>query len=73
ITPLEPEIIETGKLNINTATVAQLRKLGFSSKDASTILNYRKQVGVIRNIDELYKLDIDRKKLDEVKDKISTR
>lgn len=66
-----PQLPAEERLNINTATLAQLKKIGFSTLEASQILEYRKERGVIRSIDELYKLKIDRKKLDELKDKIS--
>jgi competence ComEA-like helix-hairpin-helix protein len=46
-----------GKINVNTATVAELQKtLGLSEKEAHAITAYREQNGKFKNYDELEKV-----------------
>ena len=43
-----------GKINVNTATAAELQKvLGFSEKEARAMVSYREQNGKIKSFDEL--------------------
>ncbi|MCS7227392.1 MAG: helix-hairpin-helix domain-containing protein [Endomicrobia bacterium] len=56
------------KYNINTISVEQLEKLGFTSIDAKNIVRYRTKVGKFKSVEELYKIpNIDYKILDRIK------
>ena len=65
-TPHKKEVEKEGKVNINTATVEELKTLkGIGEKKAEAIIEYRKQNGSFKNKEELMKVRGIRKKLYE--------
>ena len=56
-TPHKKEVEKEGKVNINTATVEELKTLkGIGEKKAEAIIEYRKQNGSFKNKEELMKV-----------------
>ena len=56
-TPHKKEVGKEGKVNINTATVEELKTLkGIGEKKAEAIIEYRKQNGSFKNKEELMKV-----------------
>jgi len=56
-TPHKKEVEKEGKVNINTATVEELKMLkGIGEKKAEAIIEYRKQNGSFKNKEELMKV-----------------
>ena len=65
-TPHKKEVGKEGKVNINTATVEELKTLkGIGEKKAEAIIEYRKQNGSFKNKEELMKVRKISKKLYE--------
>lgn len=64
---------KTGKININTATQADLEKIdGIGPALAERIIEYRKQNGKFKNIEELKSVKgIGDKKFESIKEKIT--
>ena len=57
LTPHKKEVGKEGKVNINTATVEELKTLkGIGEKKAEAIIEYRKQNGSFKNKEELMKV-----------------
>ncbi len=71
--PATAESKASEKINVNKATAKELEtSLALSSKDAEAIVSYREKNGNFKDFDELKKVpDIDIKKLDEKKDKLT--
>jgi competence protein ComEA len=61
------------KVDVNKATAVDLElELGFSTKDAEAIVGYRKKNGDYKSFEDLKKVpDMDQKKLDENKDRLT--
>ena len=61
------------KINVNKATAAELQTgLGLPAKDAEAIVAYRTKNGDFKSLDDLKKVtEIDAKKLDDKKDKLT--
>jgi len=62
-----------GKVNVNKATATQLEsRLGFSTKEAEAVIQYREKNGAYKSINDLKKVpDLDLKKLDAEKARLS--
>jgi competence protein ComEA len=65
--------VEAAKVNVNTATAAQLQKgLEITDKDADAILQYRQANGDFKSVDDLKKVPgIDAAKIEAKKGKLS--
>ena len=69
----EVKSIRAGKVNLNTATAADLQKLnGIGERKAEQIIAYREQKGGFKSIDELKEVSgIGDKTFDALKDQIT--
>jgi competence ComEA-like helix-hairpin-helix protein len=47
---------ESGKVNINTASMRELMEVGFEKRAAALIVNERKKFGRFRDLDDLAKI-----------------
>jgi competence protein ComEA len=62
-----------GQVNVNIATQAELQAtLGLTDKEAKSLIDYREQNGMIKNLEQLKAISgLDAAKLDEKKDRIA--
>ena len=68
----EPPASASGKININSADISQLRDLGFTTVQSQNILRYIKKNGPLTSVDDLKNVPgISSDIVDEVKDNIT--